>query len=49
MVSVCGVAPTTSDAGENVVMAGTGLFATTEKFTGADAPPPGVGFVTITG
>jgi 3D (Asp-Asp-Asp) domain-containing protein len=35
--------------GERVVITGTGFVAVTLKFTAFDVPPPGVGFVTVTG
>jgi hypothetical protein len=47
MVRVCAPAPTRTEPGEREVMAGTGLQ--TEKITTFDAPPPGAGFITVTG
>jgi hypothetical protein len=47
IVRVVAPEPAVTELGEREVMAGTG-FAT-EKFTTFDAPPPGAGFVTVTG
>jgi len=46
-VSVNAPEPTNTLVGDNVVTTGVGLF--TVKFTAFDVPPPGVGFVTVTG
>jgi hypothetical protein len=47
MVRVCAPEPTATEVGEREVIAGTGF--PTEKFTAFDVPPPGAGFVTVTG
>jgi hypothetical protein len=47
MVRVCAPEPTAAEAGEREVIAGMGF--PTEKFTAFDVPPPGAGFVTVTG
>ena len=47
MVKVCAAAPAVAEAGESVVIVGTWLL--TVKLTVFEAPPPGAGFVTITG
>jgi hypothetical protein len=47
MVRVCAPEPATTGFGEREVITGAGLF--TVKFTALDVPPPGVGFVTVTG
>ena len=47
MVRVCAPEPTATEAGEREVIVGTGF--PTEKFTALDVPPPGAGFVTVTG
>ena len=47
IVKVCAAAPINADVGESVVIVGTGLL--TAKLTVFDVPPPGAGFVTITG
>jgi predicted RNA methylase len=41
--------PTRTDTGNIEMTAGTGLVAVTVKLAGAEAPPPGAGFVTTTG
>lgn len=49
-VNVNAAEPAAAFAGEIFVIVGTGLFAAVMlKFTGFDVPPPGVGFVTVTG
>ena len=47
MVRVCAPEPTATELGEREVIVGTGF--PTEKFTAFDVPPPGAGFVTVTG
>ena len=46
MVKVCARAPTVAEAGERLVIVGTGLF--TVKFTEFEVPPPGEGLTTVT-
>jgi hypothetical protein len=46
MVRLWAAAPVVAEAGDRLVMTGTGLL--TVKFTEADAPPPGAGLVTTT-
>jgi len=47
ILSVCAAAPAFAEFGERLVIVGAGLF--TVKFVAVDEPPPGAGFVTITG
>jgi hypothetical protein len=47
MVRVCAPEPTATEVGEREVIVGTGF--PTVKFTAFDVPPPGAGFVTVTG
>jgi hypothetical protein len=47
MVRVCAPEPTAAEVGEREVIAGMGF--PTVKFTEFDVPPPGAGFVTVTG
>src|SRR5208282_5735555 len=47
MLSVCAAAPALAEEGDRLAIVGTRLF--TVKFTAAEEPPPGAGFVTTTG
>jgi hypothetical protein len=47
IVIVCAPEPATTELGEREVITGAGF--PTVKFTTFDVPPPGAGFVTVTG